>query len=114
MPGGQAAREKSHRAGTVHRCALSRVRSVCFSRRNSFPAVRVVLVSSNWPAPSAGPSNHNGRTMSRNNLLYLIVGGLVVVVAVLGYYQYQDHNKKQAGLSINLGPAGIHVDGGSK
>jgi predicted negative regulator of RcsB-dependent stress response len=53
--------------------------------------------------------------MSRNNVLYLIVGALVVVVAVLGYYQYQDHNNKQAsGLNINVGPAGLHVGGGSK
>ena len=53
--------------------------------------------------------------MSRNNLLYLIVGALVVVVAVVGYYEYQDHNQKQtSGLSINVGPAGLHVGGGSK
>ena len=53
--------------------------------------------------------------MSRNNVLYLVVGALVVAVAVLGYYQYQDHNKKQtSGLSIHVGPAGIHVGGGSK
>jgi hypothetical protein len=60
-------------------------------------------------------AKQNGRTMSRNNVLYLVVGALVVAVAVLGYYQYQDHNKKQtSGLSINVGPAGIHVGGGSK
>jgi predicted negative regulator of RcsB-dependent stress response len=53
--------------------------------------------------------------MSRNNVLFLIVGALVVVVAVIGYYEYQDRNHKQtSGLSINLGPAGIHVDGGKK
>ena len=51
--------------------------------------------------------------MSRNNVLYLIVGALVVCVAVLGYYQYQDNKKPAPGLSINVGPAGIHV-GGSK
>ncbi len=52
--------------------------------------------------------------MSRTNLLYLIVGTLVVVVAVLGYYEYQDRNKQQtSGLNINLGPAGIHVNSGS-
>jgi hypothetical protein len=63
----------------------------------------------------AGPRAKTGRTMSRNNVLYLIVGALVVVVAVLGFYQYQDHNKKQtSGLNINVGPAGIHVNGGSK
>lgn len=60
-------------------------------------------------------ANRNGRTMPRSNVFYLIVGALVVVVAVLGYYQYQDHNKKQtSGLSINLGPAGLNVGGGSK
>ena len=47
--------------------------------------------------------------MSRNNILYLVVGALVVVVAVLGYQQYEDHKKPQ-GLNINLGPTGIHVD----
>jgi hypothetical protein len=56
----------------------------------------------------------NGRTMSRNNMLYLIVGALVIVVVVLGYYQYEDHKKQTSGLNINIGPAGIHVDGGSK
>ena len=52
--------------------------------------------------------------MSRNNILFLVVGALCVVVAVIGYTQYQDHNKKTSGLNINLGPAGIHVNGGSK
>jgi len=47
--------------------------------------------------------------MSGRNLLYAIVGALVVVVAVLGYQNYQDH-KKPEGLNINLGPNGIHVD----
>lgn len=52
--------------------------------------------------------------MSRNNALYLIVGALIVAVGVLGYYQYQDNKKQTSGLSINVGPAGIHVGGGSK
>jgi RsiW-degrading membrane proteinase PrsW (M82 family) len=47
--------------------------------------------------------------MSRNNFLYLVVGALVVVVAVLGYQIHQDR-KEPKGLNINLGPAGIHVD----
>lgn len=47
--------------------------------------------------------------MSRNNVLFLVIGALVVVVAVLGYQVHQDR-KKPEGLSINLGPAGIHVD----
>lgn len=48
--------------------------------------------------------------MSRN-FLYMIIGALVVAVAVIGYYEYQDRNQKQAGLSINLGP--LHVNGGA-
>jgi RsiW-degrading membrane proteinase PrsW (M82 family) len=52
--------------------------------------------------------------MSRNNMLYLLVGALVVAVAVIGYYEYQDrHQKQAAGLNINIGPAGIHVGGGT-
>ncbi len=47
--------------------------------------------------------------MSRSNILYAVVGALVVVVAVLAYQVQQDH-KKPEGLNINLGPAGIHVD----
>ncbi len=50
-----------------------------------------------------------GRSMSRSNVLYMIVGALVVVVAVLGYQVHQDRKKPQ-GLNINLGPSGIHVD----
>ena len=53
--------------------------------------------------------------MSRNNVLYMIVGALVIGVAVLGYYEYQDRNPKQtSGLNINIGPAGLHIGGGTK
>jgi hypothetical protein len=59
-------------------------------------------------------ANQTVRTMSRNNMLYLLVGALVVAVAVIGYYEYQDrHQKQAAGLNINIGPAGIHVGGGT-
>jgi predicted negative regulator of RcsB-dependent stress response len=33
--------------------------------------------------------------MSRSNILYLIVGALVVVVAVLGYQVYEDRKKRR-------------------
>lgn len=45
--------------------------------------------------------------MSRN-VLYLVVGALVVVVAVLGYQAYQDH-KQPDGLQINVGKDGVEV-----
>lgn len=46
--------------------------------------------------------------MSRSNILYLALGALVVVAAVLGYQVYQDH-KKPEGVNINLGPGGISI-----
>ena len=47
--------------------------------------------------------------MSRSNMLYLAVGALVVVVAVLSYQLYQD-KKKPEGVNINLGPGGISIE----
>ena len=47
--------------------------------------------------------------MGRSNILYLVVGALVVAVAVLGYQVYQDR-KKPDGVNINLGPGGISIE----
>jgi RsiW-degrading membrane proteinase PrsW (M82 family) len=47
-------------------------------------------------------------SMSRSNILYLVVGALVVVVAVLGYQLYED-KKKPEGVNINLGPGGLSI-----
>ncbi len=46
--------------------------------------------------------------MSRNNILYLVVGALAVVVAVLGYQLYQ-RDKEPKGLNINVGPGGLSI-----
>ena len=46
--------------------------------------------------------------MSRSTCLYLAVGAIAVVVAVLGYQLYQD-KKKPEGVNINLGPGGISI-----
>jgi predicted negative regulator of RcsB-dependent stress response len=46
--------------------------------------------------------------MTRNNIIYLIVGALVVAVAVLGYQLYQDRHQPQ-GLNINVGPNGLSI-----
>jgi len=48
--------------------------------------------------------------MSRNNVLYLIIGALVIVVAVLGYELYQDRHQP-AGVHINVGPNGLSIEG---
>lgn len=45
--------------------------------------------------------------MSRNTL-YLILGALIVVVAVLGYQQYEA-SKEPKGLQINLGKEGVDI-----
>ena len=46
---------------------------------------------------------------TNRNVLYIVVGALVVVVAVLGYNLYQDR-KEPKGVHINLGPGGISID----
>jgi hypothetical protein len=48
------------------------------------------------------------QSMSRSNILYLAVGALIVVAAVLGYQLYED-KKKPEGVNINLGPGGISI-----
>jgi hypothetical protein len=57
----------------------------------------------------AGSNGRTERTMSRSNILYLIVGALVVVVGVLGYQLYED-KKKPEGLNINVGPGGLKIE----
>jgi predicted negative regulator of RcsB-dependent stress response len=42
------------------------------------------------------------------NLMFLIIGALIVVVAVLGYNLYQD-KKQPEGLQINVGPNGLKI-----
>jgi RsiW-degrading membrane proteinase PrsW (M82 family) len=48
--------------------------------------------------------------VSRNNMLYLILGALVIGVAVLGYQLYQDRHPPQ-GMQINIGPGGLSIQG---
>jgi hypothetical protein len=47
--------------------------------------------------------------MTRNNILYLVVGALVVAVAVLGYQLYEA-KKEPKGVQINLGERGISIE----
>ena len=42
------------------------------------------------------------------NILYLIIGALVVAVGVLGYNLYQA-KKQPEGLQINVGPSGLKI-----
>lgn len=47
--------------------------------------------------------------MNRNNLLYLVIGALAVVIAILGYNLYQE-KKQPEGMQINVGPGGISIE----
>ena len=47
--------------------------------------------------------------MTRERILFLILGALAVAVAVLGYQLYQDR-KKTTGIDINIGERGISIE----
>lgn len=47
--------------------------------------------------------------MGNRNILYAIVGALIVVIAVLGYNLYQA-KKQPEGLPINVGPGGLKIE----
>jgi hypothetical protein len=51
-----------------------------------------------------GPSD-----MTRTNLLYLLIGALVVVTGVLGYSLYQA-KKEPTGVQIKVGPGGLSIE----
>ncbi len=51
-----------------------------------------------------------GAAMSRNNIIYLILGALVIAVAGLSYQLYQDRHPPQ-GMQINIGPGGLSIQG---
>jgi hypothetical protein len=45
----------------------------------------------------------------RSNILYLVLGALMIVVAVLGYQLYQDR-KQPEGMRIDVGPNGLSIE----
>ena len=47
--------------------------------------------------------------MTRDNIIYLVIGALVVAVAALGYQLYQA-KKEPTGLHINLGEKGLSIE----
>jgi hypothetical protein len=48
--------------------------------------------------------------MTRDNIIYLVIGALIVAVATLGYQLYEA-KKEPSGLHINLGDKGISIEG---
>jgi hypothetical protein len=55
----------------------------------------------------AGIHDPGSHRMPRN-ILFLVIGALIVVVGVLGYDLYQT-KKQPDGLQINLGPNGLKI-----
>jgi predicted negative regulator of RcsB-dependent stress response len=47
--------------------------------------------------------------LNRSNIVYLIIGVLVIVVAVMGYELYQDR-KQPEGVRIDVGPKGLSIE----
>jgi hypothetical protein len=47
--------------------------------------------------------------VTRSNMVYLVVGVLLVAVAVLGYQLYQER-KQPEGVRINIGPGGVSIE----
>ena len=49
--------------------------------------------------------------MTRNNVLYLVIGALAVAAAVLGYQVYQDRHKPRRACTSMSGRAGCKIEG---
>ena len=47
---------------------------------------------------------------NRTNVLYLVIGALVIAVVVLSYQLYQDRHQPQ-GVHIDFGPNGLSIQG---
>jgi hypothetical protein len=50
-----------------------------------------------------------GPDVNRTNILYLIIGVLIVAVGVLGYQLYQERHPPQ-GVHIDIGPNGLNIE----
>lgn len=45
--------------------------------------------------------------MTNRNVLYLLVGGLIVIAAIVGYQTYQ--SQQAPGIDINIGKGGLSI-----
>jgi hypothetical protein len=73
---------------------------------------RLALYEGLVPRIKAGAGSQvdeSEEAMSRDRILFLILGAMAVAVAVLGYQLYQDR-KKTTGIDINIGERGISIE----
>jgi len=47
--------------------------------------------------------------MTRSNIVYLVLGALIVAVIVLGYQLYQERRQPE-GAQIKIGPGGVSIE----
>ena len=56
-----------------------------------------------------GMANEGGTMPINRNMLFLVIGALVVAVGVLSWKVYED-NREPKGVQLNIGPQGISVE----
>jgi hypothetical protein len=72
----------------------------------------VPAIFDDQPYSAVTERGHGGRRaimLTRDNVLYLVLGALVAAVAVLGFQLYQA-KKEPPGLHINLGEKGLSIE----
>ena len=47
--------------------------------------------------------------MTRSNIVYLVLGALIVAVVVLSYMLYQERRQPE-GVQIKIGPGGVSIE----
>ena len=47
--------------------------------------------------------------MKRTNILYLVLGALLLAVVMLGYQLYQERRQPE-GVQIKIGPGGVSIE----
>ena len=63
-----------------------------------------------FPPPPRYPPNGGLKHMPiSRNWLFLLIGGLIVAVAALGYKVYDDHRQPK-GVQFTIGPSGLSVE----
>jgi hypothetical protein len=70
---------------------------------------RLTSRGDNLPSDGTLVARILGANLTRDNILYLIIGALVIVTAVLSYLLYQDR-KQPEGMRIDLGPNGLSIE----
>ncbi len=54
-------------------------------------------------------TGRHGLAVVSRNFLFLIIGALAVVTALLGYRYYEEH-KKTSGIQIDIGKGGVSIE----